>query len=198
MRFQHVLFLSNGEMLMDITSGIYKILNIETGDFYIGSSKDIHRRKRHHKNGLRRNIHHNTHLQNAWNKYTEQSFLFETMELVDITQLEEREQYYINTLNPKYNLSREVGIVNRGPKSEEHKKKISESEKGKIVSEETRKKISEAAKRQFANPQQRQRLARLRLGSKATEETKKKMSESGKLRWQKIREQRENNNDRDA
>lgn len=57
-------------------SGIYKIFNIINNHFYIGSTLDIHRRWLQHKRNLKNNIHYNTHLQRAWNKYGENNFDF--------------------------------------------------------------------------------------------------------------------------
>ena len=57
-------------------SGIYKIVNKVNGKYYVGGSKNIHKRWLEHKGLLRRNIHDNGHLQNAWNKYGEATFDF--------------------------------------------------------------------------------------------------------------------------
>ena len=45
--------------------GIYKIRNTENGNFYLGSSDNIHRRFSRHKLDLSKNRHDNPHLQNA-------------------------------------------------------------------------------------------------------------------------------------
>ena len=45
---------------------IYRIRNILTGKFYIGSSIDIERRWHEHRLHLRTDRHANKHLQNAW------------------------------------------------------------------------------------------------------------------------------------
>lgn len=58
---------------MNKISGIYKILNIKNGKFYIGSSNNIKVRWSQHKTLLKNNKHENKYLQNAWNKYGGQS-----------------------------------------------------------------------------------------------------------------------------
>lgn len=63
-------------------SGIYKITNIKNNKIYIGSSKNINRRWNEHKRCLKNNDHHSGHLQNAWNKYGEENFKFEILEIV--------------------------------------------------------------------------------------------------------------------
>ena len=80
--------------------GVYKITNIINGKIYVGSSKDIEDRWWHHKYELNSRIHKNTHLQNAWNKYKEHNFIFEIIEECSPQIQFEREQYYLDTLNP--------------------------------------------------------------------------------------------------
>lgn len=92
--------------------GVYKIINTVNGKFYIGSSKNIKSRWKQHIDKLRENKHGNTYLQNAWNKYGEQSFWFEIIEECEPHVQFEREQYYLNTLNPfdnrGYNIVRQI------------------------------------------------------------------------------------------
>lgn len=81
-------------------SGIYKITNTANGKFYIGSTKDIDERLGIHKQHLRGNYHINPKLQNAWNKYGEDKFIFELFEetLPEQQVLFDREQHYLDTL----------------------------------------------------------------------------------------------------
>lgn len=60
--------------------GIYKIINVVNNKFYIGSAVDFAVRKRKHWWQLRRGTHGNKHLQAAWLKYGEQSFIFVIVE----------------------------------------------------------------------------------------------------------------------
>ena len=88
-----------------VISGIYKITCKSNGRFYIGSSCNINKRLSDHKNKLRKNKHHNPKLQNSFNKYKEVDFLFEIIETCSKEELLKREQYYINVLKPKFNIS---------------------------------------------------------------------------------------------
>ena len=84
-------------------SGIYKITNTVTGDFYIGSSKDVKQRWASHK------------IPSAWKKcpnnpmyqdmqnYGVDKFDFQILEEVEESFLKEKEQQFIETLKPTYN-----------------------------------------------------------------------------------------------
>ena len=92
--------------------GIYKIINKNNGNFYIGSAAGklgIHQRFQDHKKTLRSNKHSNSYLQNSWNKHNEESFSFEIIEFCNKENCIEREQYYIDTLNPQYNICKIAG-----------------------------------------------------------------------------------------
>lgn len=105
-------------------SGIYKIINKINNKIYIGSAKNIKQRLKNHKTCLINNKHCNEYLQLSFNKYGNDCFIFEIIEYCEIEKLVEREQYYIDTLNPEYNICR-VAYSRLGTKhSEETKKKI--------------------------------------------------------------------------
>lgn len=65
--------------------GIYKIINVVNNKFYVGSAVDLKRRKARHFSELRTGRHNNRHLQAAWVKYGEQSFVFVVVEELDAT-----------------------------------------------------------------------------------------------------------------
>ena len=77
--------------------GIYSITNKESGNKYIGSTKkSFITRLKQHVNELNRGIHHCTHMQNAWNKYGEDSFIFNIEEVLeDTANILDREAYFI-------------------------------------------------------------------------------------------------------
>lgn len=90
---------------MTSISGIYEIRNIENGKRYIGSTVSMSRRWVLHKVLLKLNKHHSQHLQNSYNKYGKDCFVFEVIEECDRHLLMEREQYYIDIMKPEYNMS---------------------------------------------------------------------------------------------
>lgn len=107
--------------------GIYMIVNLENNHKYIGSSVNIKRRLEIHRANLRHNNHDNPHLQNAWNKYGEDNFVFNILEKCGKDVRFEREQYYVNIIKPEYNICTE--IVQNPPVSEYSRRKHSETRK---------------------------------------------------------------------
>lgn len=91
-------------------SGIYCIENKIDKKKYIGFSVNIKGRWNYHKSFLNKNNHDNSYLQNSWNKYGENNFIFYILEECDKDKLEEREIYFIDLYQSKdrdngYNLS---------------------------------------------------------------------------------------------
>ena len=168
-----------------MTSGIYIIENIINGKVYVGSTINIKKRWYAHKTTLNHNCHDNSFLQNAWNKYGETNFSFIILEEVVVEKLLEREQYYINLYdacnrNCGYNLMPTAGN-NLGYKhTEETKLKISNINKGKILSEETKNNMKIAAtkkdKSYYSKPERIIKISNANLGKKHSDETKKKLS----------------------
>jgi group I intron endonuclease len=98
---------------------------------------------------LLKNKHDNSILQNAYNKYGKDSFEFEVIETIEIDddikkRLLDREQFWIDALNPEYNILPVAGSSLGFKHSEETKQKISNSTKGVKKSKLHAKHISEA------------------------------------------------------
>jgi hypothetical protein len=106
--------------------GVYKIVNLVNNKFYIGSTKNIRERLWKHRALLRHNRHHNPHLQNSWNKYGEDNFDYCILEVCTSENQYEREQFYIDTFHPEYNIAE---IVELPSYSEVSRKKHSETRK---------------------------------------------------------------------
>lgn len=129
-----------------MNSGIYIIENLINHKMYIGSSCNIIKRFRDHKSMLRRNEHHTSYLQHAFNKYGEENFDFRILIDCPVKQLLFWEKKMFETYRC---CEREFGYNLRpdpttGEHSEETRKKMSEAHTGKKVSLESRKKMSEA------------------------------------------------------
>lgn len=134
-------------------AGIYLWTQKESGKRYIGSSMDLSKRfNNYFSNGYL--AHRKTsYISNALLHYLHSSFSLAILEYIDTTNLSkaevrklilEREQYYLDSLSPEYNLLKEAGSslgykhspetiekLSRRSLTEEHKRKISEAIKGK-------------------------------------------------------------------
>lgn len=105
-------------------SGIYKLRNIINNKIYLGSSINLVNRKRIHFGALSRGKHHSDILQKAYNKYGKDNFIFEILEHAVPERLIEREQHYINTLKPFYNVSPTAGSCLGKKQKPETKEKL--------------------------------------------------------------------------
>ena len=123
---------------MEKICGIYRITNTITGDFYIGSSKNVKHRWADHKNPSRWNYCPNNQLYQDMQKYGVDKFAFEILEEVEEGSLKEVEQQFIETLKPTYN-----NINANGWDFERYKesnKEYRKSEKGKEARRKANKK----------------------------------------------------------
>lgn len=91
-------------------TGVYKITNPVNNQIYVGSAA-ISLRKRfwNHRRLLNLNKNPCKYLQRVYNKNPNVDFVFEILEVCSKEECLKREQYYIDTLNPKYNLYRIAG-----------------------------------------------------------------------------------------
>ena len=97
------------EQRKKLNIGVYKIRNIINDDCYIGStsnSSGFNHRWRTHIYALNHNKHHSIILQRAWNKYGKDNFIFEIIEECLGKICIEREQFYMDTIRPKYNIQK--------------------------------------------------------------------------------------------
>ena len=89
-------------------SGVYKITNKITGDFYIGSSKNIKERWAAHKSPSIWKEHPNSKLYKDMAQYGRENFIFEVIEKTNDLRI--REQNFIEQFKPVYNSVRATGL----------------------------------------------------------------------------------------
>ncbi|VBB87389.1 GIY COII i1 grp IB protein, partial (mitochondrion) [Podospora comata] len=121
-------------------SGIYKWTNKLTNDIYIGQSVDLSKRfiRYFNMSYFVRSLNRETLIiSRALIKYGYSNFQLEVLEYCDIADLTEREQYYLDKLNPKYNILKIAGSSLGYKLTEETKAKISKSLKGIYVGEKS-------------------------------------------------------------
>ena len=133
--------------------GIYKITNTVTGDFYIGSSKDVKKRWADHKCQSTWKKCPNNQMYLDMQKYGTDKFVFEVLEEVEPGSLKETEQKFIETLKLSYNDRNANGWdferrkeyqkeYQKSDKGKEYQKKYQKSDKRK----ETQKKYNKSDK----------------------------------------------------
>ena len=96
--------------MAEIISGIYKIINIITKDFYIGSSKNVKQRWINHKCPSTWKRHSNKPMYLDMQKSGVAEFDFQILEEVEIEQLKEKEQQFIEKMHPTYNSYNAKGL----------------------------------------------------------------------------------------
>lgn len=95
---------------------IYKIINLITNEKYVGQTTNYNRRKENHLSALHNNRHPNPKLQNSWNYYGEENFVWE-VKTYDLTK-SELDQLEINTIKQEnsysngFNLTKNKEIYN--------------------------------------------------------------------------------------
>jgi group I intron endonuclease len=173
-------------------SGIYKWTNKITKDIYIGQSINLAKRFIKYFNLSYLKNRETLVISRALIKYGYSNFSLEILEYCEIDNLTEREQYYMDKLNPRYNTLKIAGSSLGHKHSEETKAKISKALKGIYVKEKsplfgrthseetkalmslTRSKINNLGK--FHTEESKELMRQKALGRKHTEETLLKMS----------------------
>ena len=171
--------------------GIYQIRHAAPGGRrYIGHSNDIEKRLRVHRGALQNGRHANRHLQSAWNKYGDSSFVFELLLRCQPEHLTFFEQDAFDLFGAEncYNEGPFLDNPSRGRAfAIEHRRKISEAHMGKMPSVETRRKISVAAARKRIphSAETKRKISEAHMGSKnhnfgktPSIETRRKVSEA--------------------
>lgn len=114
--------------------GIYLILNIHTGKYYVGQTVNLEKREKCHFCALKSNRHENDHLQKSFNKYGIDVFDFSILEQDENFSQEELnllEEFYVKKFNSFYN-GYNLTLGGSGTK-------------GRAFSEQTRKMLAENA-----------------------------------------------------
>ena len=123
--------------------GIYKIECLINDKIYIGSG-DVQARLTWHKSHLKNNTHYKKDMQDDFNLYGIENFLFEVIEYIEEDKLSELENTYINKFKcVEYGYNSIKGVNGRYKKTNEHKKKLS---KPRIFTQEHKKHLKDSWK----------------------------------------------------
>lgn len=166
-------------------SGIYEIVHRPSQKRYIGSAVNIRRRWLEHKSQLRRVVHHSPYLQNSFIAYGEKEFDFLVIEKCEKENLIVREQFYIDSMAPEFNMSPTAGNTMGRFHSEETKKKISEKAKGRKCaprSKEHREALSNALSGKQKSPEHMAKLQEGRKNRVFTEDQRAALSNATRER----------------
>lgn len=151
-------------------SGIYCWINILNGKYYIGSAVDLSNRVNDYFQESYYESRSNTIIVRSILKYGLGNFALVILEFADKDNLLSREDHFILTLNPEYNILQNAGNSLGFRHTPESVEKIRESSLGRTHSLEARQVMSAAAKGD-GNPF---------YGKTHSEETKAKLSEAAK------------------
>ena len=126
---------------MNKISAVYKITNTITGDFYIGSSKNVKQRWADHKCKSRWNNNPNNPMYLDMKKYGLDKFAFEILAEVEVDSLKKTEQKFIEKLKPTYNNRRANGwnVEKYKEYQKEYQKEYKKSDKCKEYQKEYKK-----------------------------------------------------------
>lgn len=116
---------------MEKISGVYKITNTITGDFYIGSSKNVYQRWAAHKKPSVWKKCPNNPMYQDMQKYGVDKFRFQVLGSVVLEYLKQVEQGIIEALQPTYNDRNAKGLNDERRKSSY--KSHNESKKHKLA-----------------------------------------------------------------
>jgi len=141
-------------MIYSPEPSIYGIRNLIDFKIYVGSTKNMRQRVRRHRYDLKKGVHKNPHLQNAYNKYGKRNFVYFSLQKWDIFSLKDAEQHWIDFFK---SYDREFGY-NHQP--------AAYSNKGVKLSEKTRKKIGDFFRGKPKTIEQNKKNADAHLGSK--------------------------------
>lgn len=160
--------------------GIYMITCKESKKVYIGQSKDVKKRFKHHIYNLKNERHANQHMIRSFKKYGKDAFEFTIIEICSEENLNEKEENWINyydSRNPEKGFNKVIGPYRgKGIKeynSIEFKKMMSELQKEKWKDKEYKEKCIKSI--QQAHQERKEKGIPLAIHS---EESKKKSRKS--------------------
>nr|QCW06890.1 hypothetical protein [Drechslerella brochopaga] len=159
-----------------LKSGVYRWINKVNGKTYIGSSKNLSTRLIQYYGKSLVNKKSISLIYQAILKYEHKNFSLEILEYCEKKEVLTREQYYLDLLNPEYNILQIAGSPLGRILPLETRIKIAKSKLGSSHSEETKALMSEIAKGRLFSDITRARLSLTRKGKKLSLETITKMS----------------------
>jgi group I intron endonuclease len=137
------------DLIWDNTPGVYLITSLRSGNNYVGSAIELLKRRKTHLWALGLGRHHSQYLQRHYDKYGVDDLEFSILEkfsFISKEHLLSREQYYIDTIEPKFNSAKIAGSCLGIKHTEETRLKISIATRGRKKSKETIERMKVAQK----------------------------------------------------
>lgn len=169
--------------------GVYRLQNLKTGKFYIGSSRNLYMRYYTHRTLLQESRHDNIRIKEDCELYGADSFAFGVVEYCDESIMKDREQFYYELWNPEYNVWKNVysgigreytdsqlGNLRKLPKiafhTDETKSKMKQAwirRRAKYSPEELSKKMGDARRGILHSAETKKKFSEMRKGKKKPE-----------------------------
>lgn len=130
-------------------ANIYSITCKSTGRSYIGSSITVYKRWKRHIIDLNNGQHHSQFLQRAWDKYGQDDFEFAIIDECNSDDMLEREQFWIDTVRPSFNMYPVAGSPLGIKRTDEARKNMSNAHLGKTHSSEHKINLANSLKKTY-------------------------------------------------
>mgnify|MGYP000976293410 CR=1 FL=1 len=176
--------------------GVYEIVNLSTGERYVGSAQNVQGRFDHHRTLLRYGRHHSPGLQNAF--WGGCNLAFNVLSTCRPCELIAQEQAEIDR-GATYNTESSAKLSGRkasqatrkkisaanlgGCLTAEHRAKLSESNRNRKFTPEMRATLSAAQQKRFSDPEAREQISKATRAAMQTPEMRAKLSAAAKRRW---------------
>lgn len=119
------------DFILHNIAGVYKLENVVTGEFYIGSTTNLGNRLSVHRYQMKKSTHGNRNIQALHDEHGIDAFSFEVIKVVsEKSQLIAEEQHYIDQMKPSLNIAPHAGTFRGVKHTDKARAKMSESRKG--------------------------------------------------------------------
>jgi group I intron endonuclease len=146
-----------GEKVNYNRPGVYLIRCMASGEFYVGSSKNVGQRWHQHRHELRRGVHDNTRLQAAYDQHGPDSFRYNILQWCKPDQLTEVEDLWLGEL---WDEPGRLNVIRSSTdKGEEFCRTMKEAAIKRAQDPEYRRKYTESMRKLHQNPEYRRKRA---------------------------------------
>lgn len=135
-------------------SSVYCILNIHNGRRYVGSTTKFSKRKVYHLSDLKCKRHHSKLLQDDYEMFGKDAlkfFILEEVRTFELAELLSREQFWIDSYKPEYNINLVAGhVIPHTARTPEAKEKLRQRMIGRKQTQDEKDRRGESIKKYWA------------------------------------------------